>query len=43
MFVRCSIRRVFLVLTDTEALLIARGFGPEDVHEKLKRSGHAER
>lgn len=43
MTVSCSIGKVFLVLTDTEHLLIARGFGPDDLDEKLKRSGHAER
>ncbi|MCK4292050.1 MAG: hypothetical protein KAY65_02550 [Planctomycetes bacterium] len=32
-----------LALTDAEHLLIARGFGPDELDEKLKKSGHAER
>lgn len=30
-------------LTDTEHLIIATGFGPDELDEKLKKSGHAER
>ncbi len=30
-------------LTDAEHLVIARAFGPDELDEKLKKSGHAKR